>query len=117
MSGDIDAGRVERLAEIAEWDGRDDRLVVVAIESRPAAIAALHAEGPGKAALDRRLDAAVEIARFAAQLGEDQQGEGGIVHVGIAQIGALERPAARRDSLDRQRPIARLENLIVENID
>ncbi len=51
MGGDVDRGRVERLAEIAERDLGQQLVGVVLVEGAPAAASALHADQPVDAAL------------------------------------------------------------------
>src|SRR5688572_16708870 len=52
----IGGWRVERFAEVAERNLRDDPVVVIPVERGPAAVRGLHRERPGKCAVDHRTD-------------------------------------------------------------
>ena len=81
---------------IGEGDVVQVMLVVVGVESAPAAVAALQAEDPFATALDRLAELGgrrrVEPRPGAVHRHDD---DGGVVEVGVMRIGVLERPAAR----------------------
>jgi hypothetical protein len=52
---------------------------------------------------------------MARQAREHDQGNGRVVDVGIVQVGALERPAARLDIFDLSRPVAAIADFVREH--
>ncbi len=89
-AGDVRARRIEHRVVVGEGNVTQKLPVIVNIESRPAAIFALHGEEPIHRALFARiLFCLIAAARFL----EGEQHHGGIVYVGIKFVIKFERPA------------------------
>ena len=111
---DIDAGRVERLAEIAERNPGQQLFVVVAVKRAPAAVGGLHGQNPVHGPGDRGVKTPVVRALF-TQLGQDDQGYRSVVNIGIGGVGALKRPAAGCDLGQLDLPVSAGDDLLAEN--
>ena len=87
---------------------RIERPAVVDVERAPAAVGALHPLEPAHAALDRRAD-----ARSVGMVdGPQRQHDlGGVVDVGVVDVGELERPAARLADRAGARPSRRVPRI------
>ncbi len=114
MRGDVNGGRIERLAEIAERKLGEQRLVVVLVERAPAAGGTLHADQPVDAEPDRFLDAFRLPARIGAERRQRDQRHRRVVDVGIVVVGIFEGPAARLDVRQLDRPVAAHAYLPIE---
>ncbi len=112
---DVGRRRVERLAEIAERNLRDDRPVVVFVERRPAAAARLRIASVQPSARSIVSADALPVDELPRQARQDDQRDGGVVDVGVVTVGALERPAARFDALDLLRPVAGKTDFVAQH--
>src|SRR5439155_23167322 len=84
--------------EVAERDPVEPHRLVVDVEGPPTAVPRLHPSGPGEPSAHSLL--------AEAELAERQGDDGRVVDVGIEIVLELERPAARREPREADRPIA-----------
>ena len=111
VGGDVGAGGIDHLAEVAERQPPAELAGVVDVERRPAAVAALHAERPR----DPPIDGGPQRRRLG--VGDAQQGEhdlARVVDVGVVVVVELEGPAARREVRAAHGPVAGDADLLVE---
>ena len=112
MGGDIGAGRVQHLAEIAESEGRQVAVIVVLVKRRPAAVLVLHPGNPLQGPGDGLAAASVLGAGQPAQT-QCQNHLGGIVNVGVIVVVELKGPAAGLHLPGLHLPVAAHQDLLV----
>ena len=111
---DSRTGRIEGLAEVAERDLGENRLVVVLVESRPAPVSRLHCHDPLPGPLYRGVQP-VPPGAAGPQTGQHDERHARVVHVRVPGVGALERPAARRHRGHLYLPVPRRISLLLED--
>ena len=108
VRADVDGGRVDHGAEVAERDLRDPVLGVVGVERAPAAVPRLHPGDPVERAADGRVPD--------PQLAEGERDHGRVVDVRVEVVLELEGPAAGRELGPADRPVALDRDLLREQV-
>ncbi len=112
--GDVLAARVDHGVVVRERDERQHLVVAVAVEGGPAAVAVLHRELPGHAALDRPLPAPLVALVGKTHGGQRRQHFRRVVGIGIELVLVLEVPAAGGRLRDPPLPVPGHADFAVE---
>ncbi len=109
MGGDVRAGRIDDLAEVAKGQRPAQRPGVVDVEGAPTSVRALHPQHPLGPAVDRH-PARVRLGM--THPAQRQRHHGGVVDVRVVVVGELEGPAPGGQLGAAQGPVTRAQHLL-----